>query len=67
MGEEAFNGTCPCPLVGTVYHELVHLTWSNRIKSSDFARESDAYDKAAKCFGKDCEMPLGLFDREPIL
>jgi len=59
--EDAFNDACP--LEGTILHELVHLTWHNaglafrdQFKGTDSA-ETDAYGKAAACYGPNCRKP----------
>jgi RHS repeat-associated protein len=46
--------SCPCPLPGTIVHELVHLTWGS-VLTPNPQREKDAHGIAAKCFGKACE------------
>ena len=53
----ALDGTCGCPLAGTILHETTHLTWKNFFSPNP---EPGAYGGASACFGADCSMPPGL-------
>jgi len=53
----ALDGTCGCPLAGTILHETIHLTWKNFFSPNP---EPGAYGGASACFGGDCSMPPGL-------
>ncbi len=58
ISQAALNGTCSCPLPGTILHEVTHLTWKNYGNNS--VAEPQAYGNAAACFGSACSMPSGL-------
>lgn len=53
----ALDGTCGCPLAGTILHETIHHTWKNFFGPNP---EPGAYGGASACFGSDCSMPPGL-------
>jgi RHS repeat-associated protein len=57
VSEAAMDGTCACPLAGTILHEATHLTWGNLRSPTP---EHDAYGNGTACFGAGCSMPPGL-------
>jgi len=57
ISDAALNGTCGCPLPGTLLHETVDLTWSNWFGP---APEGGAYGAGSACFGSNCGRPAGL-------
>jgi len=52
ISRAAMDGTCACPLPGTILHEVVHLTYSNFLMF--WSSEQKAYAAAEACFGPDC-------------
>jgi RHS repeat-associated protein len=52
ISKAAMDGTCDCPLPGTILHEVVHLTYSNFLMP--WSAERKAYAAAEACFGPDC-------------
>lgn len=53
----ALDGTCGCPLAGTILHETIHLTFKNYFSPHP---EPGAYGGAEACFGPSCSMPPDL-------
>lgn len=60
ISKAALDGTCRCPLPGTLMHETTHLTWSNWFGPSN---GGGAYRAASACFGQNCAQPRGVTDR----